>query len=100
MAVAMTLVWPELTPELYDAVRNKVRWEEDAPDGLVLHAAWFADDGFHAFDIWESEDHFTRFIADRIAPVLKGEMGVKSDPQTKISPLYRRYVVPGVSGAA
>lgn len=100
MAVAMHLVWPEITPELYDDVRARVRWEEDVPDGLVLHAGWFADDGFHALDIWETEDDFTQFIANRIAPVLKGELGVRSDPQVSLSPLHRRFVAPGVSGGA
>ncbi|WP_406201349.1 MULTISPECIES: hypothetical protein [unclassified Streptomyces] len=100
MAVVMTFVWPEITPELYDAVRKRVRWEEDSPDGCVLHVAWFAADGFHALDIWESEEHFTRFIASRIEPVLKGELGVKSDPQPEFFPLHRRFVAPGVSGAA
>ena len=42
MAVAMTLVRPEITPDLYDAARKKVRWEEEPPDGCVLHVAWFA----------------------------------------------------------
>ncbi|MEC4019980.1 hypothetical protein [Streptomyces sp. H27-D2] len=100
MAVVMTFAWPEITPELYDAVRDRVRWEDNAPDGCVLHVGWFADDGFHVTDVWESENHFTQFIADRIEPVLKGELGVKSDPQVKFSPLYRRFVAPGVSGAA
>ncbi|MFI1396011.1 hypothetical protein [Streptomyces sp. NPDC020681] len=100
MAVVMTFVWPEITPDLYDAVRERVRWEKDVPDGCVLHVCWFADDGFHVLDIWESEQQFAQFIADRIAPVLKGELGVKSDPPAEFAPLYRRFVAPGVSGAA
>ncbi|MFZ3498616.1 hypothetical protein ACODT5_36220 [Streptomyces sp. 5.8] len=100
MPIAMNLAWPELTPELYDAARARVGWEDDVPDGLVLHTSWFADDGFHAHDVWESEDHFTRFIADRITPVIKGELGVQGDPQVAISPLHRRFVVPGVTGGA
>ncbi|MET9372815.1 hypothetical protein ACFYV5_18335 [Streptomyces sp. NPDC003035] len=100
MAVAMHLVWQEITPQVYDESRARVRWEEDVPDGLVLHASWFAEDGFHAMDIWDSEDQFRRFIADRIGPVIKGEMGVTSDPQVSLSPLHRRFVAPGVSGGA
>ncbi|KOU60594.1 hypothetical protein ADK57_29805 [Streptomyces sp. MMG1533] len=100
MAVVMTFVWPEITPELYDAVRERVSWETDTPDGCVMHVAWFAADGFHVLDIWESEEHFGRFIATRIEPVLKGELGVKSDPQPQFFPLHRRFVAPGVSGAA
>ncbi|MBT2397466.1 hypothetical protein [Streptomyces sp. ISL-100] len=100
MAVVMTLVWPEITPELYDAARARVRWEEEPPDGLVLHTAWFAGDGFHVLDIWESEDLFPAFVAARIEPVLKGELGVKSDPQVEFFPLHRRFVASGVSGGA
>ncbi|MEU0427698.1 hypothetical protein ABZ235_29645 [Streptomyces canus] len=48
MAVVMTFSWPEITPDVYDAVRKKVRWEEDAPDGCVLHAAWFVHGGLGA----------------------------------------------------
>ncbi|MET9518031.1 hypothetical protein [Streptomyces sp. NPDC002994] len=98
MAVVMTFSWPEITPDIYDTVRQRVRWEEDSPDGCVLHAAWFVSDGLNVLDIWESEDHFNRFIAERIAPVLKGELGVQSEPQPNFFPLHRRFVAPGVTG--
>ncbi|MEV7738888.1 hypothetical protein AB0O75_43735 [Streptomyces sp. NPDC088921] len=100
MAVVMTFSWPEITPDVYDAVRKKVRWEEDPPDGCVLHAAWFVNGGLNVMDIWESEDHFNQFIEARIAPVLKVELGVQTDPQPKFHPLHRRFVTPGISGAS
>ncbi|MFD6172992.1 hypothetical protein [Streptomyces coeruleorubidus] len=100
MTVVMTFVWPEITPELYDATRKRVRWEEESPDGCVLHVAWFTADGLNVLDIWESEEHFARFIAGRIEPVLKGELGVKTDPQPEFFTVHRRFVAPGVSGAA
>ncbi|MGX1886598.1 hypothetical protein [Streptomyces sp. NPDC055287] len=73
----MTFSWPEITPDIYDAVRRRVGWEEDSPGGCVLHTAWFVSDGLNVLDIWESQDHFNRFIAARVAPVLKGELGVQ-----------------------
>ncbi|WP_251057430.1 hypothetical protein [Streptomyces sp. ISL-94] len=79
-------------------MRQKARWEEDAPDGCVLHTAWFVDGGLDVLDIWESQDHFNRFIAARIAPVLKGALGVQSDPEPHFFPLHRRFVAPGISG--
>ncbi|MFE6335829.1 hypothetical protein ACFVP3_10465 [Streptomyces sp. NPDC057806] len=100
MAIAVRIDWPEVTPELYDAARDRVGWEEDVPDGLVLHASWFGDGGLHALDLWESEGQFGQFIATRIEPVLKGELGVQSDPQVAVTPLHRRFVAPGVGGAA
>lgn len=98
MAVVMTFSWPEITSDIYDTLRKRVRWEEDAPDGCVLHTAWFVSDGLNVLDIWESEDHFNRFIATRAAPVLKGELDVQSDPEPQFFPLHRRYVAPGVTG--
>ncbi|MBC2907511.1 hypothetical protein [Streptomyces cupreus] len=100
MAIALRIDWPEVTPEVYEAARDRVRWEEDVPDGLLTHASWFDDGGFHVFDIWESEGQFAQFIAGRIEPVLKGELGLQSDPTVTTSPLHRRFVAPGVSGAA
>lgn len=40
MAVVFSLRWAELTPQQYDAVRKAVRWEEDVPEGAILHASW------------------------------------------------------------
>ena len=100
MAVVMTFVWPEMTPEVYDAARDRVGWEDDAPDGFVMHMGWFVDDTFHVADVWESEDHFTRFIADRVSPVVKGELGITTEPQVTFAPLHRRFIAPDASGAA
>lgn len=100
MAVVMTFSWPEITPDVYDAVRQRVRWEEDAPDGCVLHAAWFVHGGLNVMDIWESEDHFNRFIEARIAPVLKGELGVQSDPEPKFYPCTGASSPPGSAAPA
>ncbi|MDT9695263.1 hypothetical protein [Streptomyces sp. P17] len=100
MAIAVNIDWPGITPEVYEAARDRVGWETDVPDGLVLHGSWFDDGGFHAFDIWESEGQFAQFIAGRIEPVMKGELGVQGDPQVTAAPLHRRFVPPGVSGAA
>ena len=36
------------------------------PEGLVLHAAGPTDEGFRIIDVWESEDAWERFRADRL----------------------------------
>ena len=51
MAIVMIMHWPEVTPELYDAAREGVGWEEDAPLGGRGHVAWFKDDGLHVVDV-------------------------------------------------
>ena len=38
------------------------------PDGLLLHAAGPTDEGFRIVGVWESEEAWERFRADRLAP--------------------------------
>jgi hypothetical protein len=102
MAVVLTFSWPEITADVYDAVRKKVRREEDAPDGCVLHAAWFVDGSLNVMDIWESEDHFNRFIEARIAPryLLRGPARgpLASGPGMTVAPCRTDDLGGGVTG--
>lgn len=98
MAVAMSLRWAEITPEQYNAARDRVRWEQQMPEGVVLHAAWFENDGLHVTDVWETQGHWERFLAARLTPAFK-ELGIPGEPEFHISPLHRRFIGPGVSGA-
>jgi hypothetical protein len=38
------------------------------PEGLLLHAAGPTDEGFRIIGIWESEEAWQRFRADRLSP--------------------------------
>jgi len=40
--------------------------EGPTPDGLILHAAGPTDEGFRIIGLWESEDAWRRFLADRL----------------------------------
>ncbi|TQK52241.1 hypothetical protein FBY35_2672 [Streptomyces sp. SLBN-118] len=91
--------WAGVTPEQYNTVRDEVRWEEEAPDGAVLHVAWFERDGLHVTDIWNSQEAFERFYAERLAPGVQ-KAGIAGQPETGFTPLHRRFVAPGVSGSA
>ena len=97
MAVVMTMRWAGTTPDQYDAVRALVRWEEDPPDGAVLHVASFEDGTFYATDVWETQADFERFFTDRLAAAIK-EVGIEGEPEVGFRPLHRRFVAPGVSG--
>jgi hypothetical protein len=97
MAVVMTMRWAGVTPEQYDAVRELVRWEQDTPAGAVLHVASFEDGALYVTDVWESQQDFERFFADRLAAAVK-EAGIEGEPQTTFRPLHRRFVATGVTG--
>jgi hypothetical protein len=49
---------------------------EDAPAGLVYHAAGEIDGGrWQAVSIWESEEHFNRFRDERLLPAVEHALG-------------------------
>jgi len=99
MAVVMSMSWAEVTAEQYDVVRETVGWEESAPAGGEVHVAWFDGRGLHVIDVWESEEAFHAFFAERLAPAVE-KAGIQGVPETDFSPLHRRFVAPGVTGAA
>ncbi len=99
MAVVMTMRWTGVTPQQYDTVRELVRWEEDTPADAHLHVASFEDGALHVTDVWESPAHFERFFTDRLAAAIK-EAGIEGEPETRFTPLHRRFIAPGVTGAA
>jgi hypothetical protein len=98
MATVMSMRWDGVTPAQYDAVRAALRWDEDPPAGLQMHAAWFDGDALHVMDLWESEQHWDTFLAERLGPAV-GQAGMTGRPETRVLPAHRRYVAPGVTGA-
>ncbi|HYZ79271.1 MAG TPA: hypothetical protein VE596_18040 [Gaiellaceae bacterium] len=77
MATVMQMTWPEITRDDYERAREAVRWEDDVPQGAILHVSWF-EDGLRVIDVWESEDDFNRFANDRLMPKLQ-ELGIGSN---------------------
>jgi hypothetical protein len=99
MAVVMSMHWAGVTPEQYNTVRDTVDWEETPAAGGQVHVAWFDAEGFHVTDVWESQQAFETFFAERLAPAIQ-KAGITGAPETGFSPLHRRFVAPGISGAA
>jgi hypothetical protein len=64
-----------------------------------MHVASFEGGALHVTDVWDSQGDFDRFFADRLAAAVK-EAGIEGAPETGFRPLHRRFVAPGVSGAA
>lgn len=99
MAVVMFMRWTGVTPEQYDTVRDTVGWEETAPAGSQVHVAWFDDEALNVTDVWDSEQAFQTFFAERLAPAVE-KAGITGQPESEFRPLYRRFVSPGVVGGA
>ncbi|MET7776955.1 hypothetical protein ABZU94_23490 [Streptomyces mirabilis] len=99
MAVVLSMHWAGVTPEQYDLVRDVVGWEEIPAAGGQVHVAWFDAQGFHVTDVWESQQAFETFFAERLAPAIQ-KAGITGTPETGFSPLHRRFIAVGISGAA
>jgi hypothetical protein len=50
-------------------------------------------------DARDSEQVFWTFFAERLAPAVE-KAGITGEPESEFCPLRRRFVSPGVSGAA
>jgi hypothetical protein len=58
----------------YERVRQVVG--EDAPEGLIYHAAGEQPNGnWQAVSVWESEEHFNRFRDERLLPAVQQVLG-------------------------
>ena len=68
----MAFVTGKISRFQYESLRNEVRWEQDPPSGLVIHAASFdAADRIHVADVWETKEEMAGFFEERLGPALK-----------------------------
>jgi hypothetical protein len=71
MALVMLMHWPEVSKQQYEQVRKEINWEAKVPKGAKFHAAWFADDGLHVMDLWQSQADWDAFFAGQLGPAVK-----------------------------
>ena len=84
MATVMLMHWPEVTKEKYEQARQEVKWESEKPDGAKFHVAWFADDGFHVLDLWDSAEQFQKFVDTRLGPATQ-RIGIGGQPKVQFA---------------
>ncbi|HEU0113088.1 MAG TPA: hypothetical protein VFQ80_00335 [Thermomicrobiales bacterium] len=87
MAVMMQMFWPGIGIAEYEAARRRVNWEGDVPPGAKFHVMAVAADGVHVTDVWESQEQFERFAADRLMPATR-ELGFPGAPQVQFFPVH------------
>jgi hypothetical protein len=89
MAVAMLLTGEAVTKESYEALTRQMFGSypmrtADSPDGLILHTAGPTPEGWYVYDIWESKEHFERFLQQKLGPAVQelvGDDGARPEPQ-------------------
>ena len=85
MAVILVHEGPTFTQERYeDAIqrlsgKSQMETAADWPvEGMLVHIAGQAENGFRVVDVWESEEAVQAF-GERLAPILK-EVGIEETP--------------------
>jgi hypothetical protein len=93
MAVGMLLAGEGVTRDTYVQVTEKMFGSfpmraEQSPDGLLIHTAGQSEQGWYVYDVWESQEHFQRFVESKLGPALQ-EIGVGGDnpPQPQFFPI-------------
>jgi hypothetical protein len=76
MAVGMLLAGPGVTGESYKQLTEKMfgnfpMTKEQSPEGLIIHSAGQSDQGYYVYDIWESKEHFQRFLEGQLGPAVQ-----------------------------
>ena len=87
MAVVAVHQVPSLTQDRYEEVvrrltngRGRLKSPSELPfEGLLVHAAAQSENGFLIFDVFESEEAFSRF-SEAIRPVAQ-EVGIEDPPK-------------------
>jgi hypothetical protein len=88
MAVAYEMRFEGATLEQYDRVMELMGLDQGdtSPDGAVFHWAAATDDGIIVVDVWESDEQFDQFAAEKIGP-FSAQVGITAEP------LITRYEV-------
>ena len=93
MATVMTMRAP-LTKEMYDRLNQEMDIESNPPEGLMSHHAAAADDEMIIFDVWESQNHFERFMNERLMPAFEkigGGPPPEGGPQPEFAELHNEF---------
>jgi hypothetical protein len=61
--------------------RFAAAFEGTTPEGLILHAAGPTEEGYRIIAVWESEEAWQRFLADRL--------GTAVDGAAEVPPVFR-----------
>jgi hypothetical protein len=83
MAVLMENRVEQSNTEIYDAVSERVKVEDDPPAGMIVHTAIdLGEGGIRIVDVWESQQDFEAFRDQRLLPAIQAVLSEKGiEPQ-------------------
>jgi hypothetical protein len=80
MAVTIIFEVPGAGHEEYDAVMERLGPEN--PAGRIYHVCGPSEEGWMVVDVWESTEHFEKFLAEDLLPAARATGFFASLPQT------------------
>jgi hypothetical protein len=75
MPVGLRLSFPDMTLSDYDKTCEALNFPADWPEGLIAHSSHEAESGLVVNDVWESRQHFDRFVDDRLQAAMGKAVG-------------------------
>ncbi len=94
MAIMMIMRWDGVSLDQYEQAKSVVGWEKEPPVGGVLHVTAHDGAALRITDVWESEEAFNTFVAERLMPGV-AEGGIDGQPDVEILPLHDQFT-PGL----
>jgi hypothetical protein len=94
MPIAVVQEWAEGGSDTtnYDALHARIM-DGPMPDGFIVHTAGAtADGGFRIFEVWESEAQYSRFVEERLMPLVNEIGGDAPPPATSTYELHEFVV--------
>ncbi len=82
MPVFLFIKVPGATTEQYDDLERGLG-EPRLGEGQTYHVAGTTEDGLCVVDVWESREHFDRFLAERLGEQLQ-RVGVQQPEITEV----------------
>ena len=83
MAYLITHFWPGATEDQYKASIAVVHPPGGLPEGQTYHAAGTTDGGILIAAVWESKEHFDRFLQEKLMPSMPIEGGFSGQPEQR-----------------
>jgi hypothetical protein len=86
MPVGMLQMLQGMTKDQYDAVNQNLFGQpsppprDRLPEGLIMHSAGPAENGWYVYDVWESREAFQRFMDGDLGRALGEVFGDQPAP--------------------
>jgi hypothetical protein len=99
MPLTFVLDMPGITGEQLDALDERIGVGAGrAPAGQLVHIEALSPDGARVIDVWESQEAYDRFMAERAGPVMAAA-GLPPVAPPRMLTVHRVFVSPTAPGA-